>query len=145
MFVVDTNILLHAANRGSPHHARLKRLVGGWRNGPEPCNATWSMLYEFLRVITHRGVLARPFSFNEAWSFVAGMLASVHFDILVETPGHRQVVRDLMNEYPDLSGSIMHDVHTVALMREHGISEIRTFDRHIQRFTHLRAVNPLAM
>jgi toxin-antitoxin system PIN domain toxin len=145
VFAVDTNILLHAANRSSPHHARLKRLVAGWRNGPEPWYATWSVIYEFLRVITHRGVLTRPFSFNEAWSFVAGVLASVHFDVLVETPRHPQIVQDLLAEYPDLSGSIMHDVHTVALMREHGISEIRTLDRHFQRFTHLRVVNPLAM
>lgn len=145
MFVVDTNVLLHAANSGSPHHTRIKRLVDGWRDGSEPCFATWSVLYEFLRVITHRRVLAKPFSFGEAWSFVAGLLASVHFDVLIETPRHPQVIRDLVQEYPDLSGSIMHDLHTVALMREHGIGEIRTLDRHFQRFTHLRVVNPLTM
>jgi predicted nucleic acid-binding protein len=62
---------------------------------------------------------------------------------LIETPRHPQFVRDLMEEYPDLSGSIMHDLHTVALMREHGIGEIRTLDRHFQRFRHVKVVNPL--
>lgn len=141
MFVADTNILLHAANRGSPLYTRSRRLVDKWRTGSEPWYATWAVLYEFLRVITHRGFLARPFSFGQAWSFVDGLLASVHFDVLIETPRHRRIVRDLMKEYPDLSGSIMHDLHTVALMREHGISEIRTLDRHFQRFAHLRVVD----
>jgi toxin-antitoxin system PIN domain toxin len=140
--VVDTNVLLHGANRGSPLHKQVKPTIDTWRNGSEPWYATWSVLYEFLRVITHRGALARPLSFNEAWSFIDGLLISIHFDVLIETNRHPQIVRDLIKEYPDLSGSIMHDLHTVALMREHGISEIRTLDRHFQKFTHLRVVDP---
>lgn len=145
MFVADTNLLLHAANRGSPLHRRTRKLVDSWRRGSEPWYATWAILYEFLRVITHRAVLARPFTFEQAGSFVEGLLASVNFDVLVETPRHLDILRELMAEHPDLSGSIMHDLHTVALMREHGIGEIRTLDRHFDRFTSLHVVNPLAM
>ncbi|HET6630156.1 MAG TPA: PIN domain-containing protein [Woeseiaceae bacterium] len=144
MFVADTNLLLHAANRDSPIHRNTKRLVNSWRQGSEPWYATWPILYEFLRVITHRNVLARPFTFEEAWNFLGGLLVSASFDILIETRRHPEIVRELMAGYPDLSGSIMHDLHTVALMREHGVSEIRTLVKHFDRFTDLHVVNPLA-
>jgi toxin-antitoxin system PIN domain toxin len=143
VFVVDTNLLLHAANRASPSHRATRRLVDAWRKGSEPWYATWPILYEFLRVVTHRAVLARPFTFEQAWSFVASLLASDSFDVLIETPRHPHVVQTLVSEYPDLSGSILHDLHTAALMREHGIAEVRTLDSHFQRFVHLQVVNPL--
>ena len=37
----------------------------------------------------------------------------------------------------------MHDLHTVALMREHGVREVHTADKDFLRFRDLRVVNPL--
>ncbi len=32
MFVVDTNVLVYAADEESPHHGRCRRLVEQWRS-----------------------------------------------------------------------------------------------------------------
>jgi predicted nucleic acid-binding protein len=38
----------------------------------------------------------------------------------------------------------MHDLHTAAVMKEHGIAEIRTTDTDFRKFAFLRVVDPLA-
>jgi predicted nucleic acid-binding protein len=37
----------------------------------------------------------------------------------------------------------LHDLHIAALMREHGVAEIRTADIGFHEFKFLRVVNPL--
>ena len=54
--------------------------------------------------------------------------SSPSFGILVETDCHADVVRDLTLEYPHISGNRLYDLHIAALMREHGVVEIRTAD-----------------
>ena len=74
---------------------------------------------------------------------MGSLLASASFSVLVESDRHADVVTDLQESYPDLTGNVLHDLHTVALMREHGVSEIRTRDRAFERFAFLRVVDPL--
>ena len=38
----------------------------------------------------------------------------------------------------------VHDLHTATLMREHGVSEIRTADADFHQFAFLDVINPLA-
>jgi predicted nucleic acid-binding protein len=40
MFVVDTNVLIHAANSDAPEHARCRDLLEGWRRGASPWYTT---------------------------------------------------------------------------------------------------------
>jgi len=61
VFVVDTNILLYAANRDCSEHAKCRELVLEWRAQVSPWYLTWGIVYEFLRVATHPKVLRRPF------------------------------------------------------------------------------------
>lgn len=144
MFVVDANLFIYAANPEMEQHERARLALTEWRAGPDSWFTTWSILYEFLRVATHPNVFKQPRTWEQAWEFVRALLASPRFGVLVETERHAEVTSDLGAEYPWVSGSIMHDFHTVALMREHGITEIRTADTDFRRFKHLRVVNPLA-
>ena len=98
---------------------------------------------EFLRVVTHRSALAVPLTFADAWSFIESLRASPSFGFLVETERHAEVVRDLTVEYPHVSGNRLHDLHIAALMREHGVVEIRTADTDFHQFKFLRVANPL--
>jgi uncharacterized protein len=143
VFAVDTNLLLPAAIRESHGHGRAKQLVAEWGSSAEAWFITWSVAYEFMRVATHRSVFPHPLSFAEAWSFIANLFTSPSFGILVETDHHAEVVRDLTHEYPRLSGNRLHDLHIAALMREHGVTEIRTADVGFHEFKFLRVVNPL--
>ena len=143
MFVVDTNLLIYAAVRESPWHDRARHLVEEWRSSAEAWLITWSVGYEFLRVLTHRAALRRPVTFADAWSFIESLRASPSFGILVETERHAEVVRELTRAYPHVSGNRLHDLHIAALMREHGVVEIRTADVGFHQFKFLRVVNPL--
>ena len=143
MFAVDTNLLIYAADNHSPAGGRMRAFLAEWRSSSEPWSTTWSVVYEFLRVATHRSVAAHPLTFAEAWSFVESLLASPSFGILVETDRHAEIVRELTREYPRMSGNRLHDLHIAALMREHGVVEIRTADTDFHQFKFLRVVNPL--
>ncbi len=143
MFVVDTNLLVYAAIREFMEHPRARKLLAEWGSSAEPWFITWSSAYEFLRVVTHRAVFQRPLTFPDAWSFLESLRSSLSFGILVETEHHADVVRDLTHEYPRISGSRLHDLHIAALMREHGVAEIRTADIGFHEFKFLRVVNPL--
>lgn len=144
MFVVDTNVFLYAVNRDVEENRRAREALTEWRKGPEDAYVTWSILYEFLRVSTHPGVFPRPLTFAQGREYVDALLASPRFSVLVESDRHAGVLGDLQGEFPDLAGDAMHDLHTVALMKEHGVTEIRTRDRVFERFTFLRVADPFA-
>ena len=143
MFVVDTNLLIYAAIREFKEHDRADKLLTDWGTAAEPWHITWSVAYEFMRVVTHRAPFPRPLTFAEAWGFIESLRSSPSFGILVETERHAEVVRDLTREYPHASGNRLHDLHIAALMREHGVVEIRTADLGFHQFKFLRVVNPL--
>jgi toxin-antitoxin system PIN domain toxin len=143
VFAVDTNVLISAAIRETQAHHRAKELISKWGSAPEEWVVTWSIVYEFLRIATHVSVFTHPLAFAEAWSFMESLFRSPSFSVLTETDRHAAVVRDLTREYPHLSGNRLHDLHIAALMREHGVMEIRTTDLGFHQFKFLRVVNPL--
>lgn len=128
MFLLDTNILVYAANRNAAEHPRAAGLLAAWRRGGEPFFVTWPVVYEFLRVSTHGRVSPRPLSFAAALAFLGELMATPTLAVLVATPQHWAVLNALQRDFPDLSGNRMHDLHIVALMREHRIADIRTCD-----------------
>ena len=144
MFVVDTNLLIYAAMFDASQHEPARAWLRGCTRGDRPWFATWSTVYEFLRVTTHRRAYPHPLSFAQVVEFLAAVRRSPSFGILTETDRHPDVLADLAREHPQLAGNIMHALHTVALMREHGIREIHTAVKDFTRFRELRVVNPLA-
>ena len=144
MFVVDTNIMIYAAVEEFSEHDDARRLIEQWRRGSRSWFATWPILYEFLRVVTHRSVFERPLKLSDAWSFVDRLFEASSFSLLVETNRHGDVLAALMAEYPRITGNILHDLHTAALMKEHGVTEIRSADADFHQFRFLRVVNPLS-
>ena len=143
MFVVDTNILIYGADKDSPDHARCRALIELWRARTTPWYVTWGIVYEFLRVVTHPRVLARPFSASQAWTFLDALFASPHLRVLAETDRHRHVAAEVFDEVPGISGNLVFDAHTAILMRENGIKTIYTRDTDFNRFPFLDTVDPV--
>ena len=143
MFVIDTNLLLYAVNPDSRDHERAHELVEAWRRGDRSWFVTWGIVYEFLRVSTHRNVFAEPLDLRTARNWIAVLLASPRAGTLVETDRHDEVLEELVTLHPRVSGNTVHDLHTVALMKEYGVAEIRTADTDFHQFRFLRVVNPL--
>lgn len=144
MLVVDTNVLVYAANASSPFHPACRQALEGWRRGRGAWYATWAILHEFLRVTTHPRVLSPAWSAGQAWSFVESLLASPGFGVLVATARHAAVVAEVLREVPHLSGNLVHDAHTAVLMREHGIRRVYTRDTAFHRFPWAEVVDPAA-
>lgn len=143
MFVVDTNLLVYAADEDFARQAEIRRLLREWTSSSETWYLTWSIVYEFLSVTTQRSAFAHPLSFSQAWHFIDALRGSPSLKILLETDRHPEVVRDLVSEYPHMSGTKFHDLHIAAIMREHGITDIRTADTDFHQFKFLRVNNPL--
>jgi uncharacterized protein len=143
MFVLDTNLLVYAADRDSRFHEASRALVEECRTGGIPWYVTWGILYEFLRVTTHPRVMRQPWSIAAATAFVTAVLASPVVDVLVPTSRHARVLEATVAELPHLAGNIVHDATTAVLMREHGIRRILTRDTHFHRFPFLEVEDPL--
>jgi toxin-antitoxin system PIN domain toxin len=144
VFVVDTNVLVYAADVDAPAHARCRELLEEWRRQSSAWYTTWGVLYEFLRITTHPRVLRSPWSVNKSWFFVEAMLGSTALSVLVETERHASVVEEVLQEVPQVGGNVVHDAHTAILMREHGIRRIYTRDTDFHRFPFLEVIDPLA-
>jgi toxin-antitoxin system PIN domain toxin len=143
VIVVDTNVLVYAADQDSPHHAACRTWLERRRPRPDAWYVTWGIIYEFLRVTTHPRVMRRPWNVVAAWEFVARLLASPGLGVLVATPRHGAVAEQVVTELPHLSGNLLHDAHTAILMREHGVKQICTRDTDFTRFPFLEVLDPL--
>jgi toxin-antitoxin system PIN domain toxin len=144
MFVVDTNVLLYAAEKNFAEHARCRDLLLSWRAQAAPWYLTWGILYEFVRVATHPRVFRKPWTAVDAWQFVSILLDSTSVGMLIETPRHASVASQVLDEVPLLAGNLLHDAHTAILMQEHGIRIIYTRDNDFHRFPFLEVRDPLA-
>jgi len=145
VFVVDTNVLVYAANEDLPEHGRCRVALEDWRRQPSAWYTTWGVLYEFMRITTHPRVLRKPWRVSQAWGFVQALLGTPGLHVLVETDRHAAVAEQVLSELPQLSGNVLHDTHIAILMREHGIKWIYTRDTDFHRFPFLEVVDPLTV
>jgi toxin-antitoxin system PIN domain toxin len=143
MFVVDTNILVYAANRDAPEHERCRALVERWRRQQGAWYLTWGVCYEFLRVITHPRVLPNPWTPDAAQDFLDKIQASPGLAILLPTSRHAAVLAEVVQVVPSITGNLWHDAETAVLMREAGIRRIVTRDMDFHRFPFLEPIDPL--
>lgn len=143
MFVVDTNVLLYAADADSEFHTPCHNLLEQARNEASPWFLTWGICYEFLRVSTHPRVYRNPWESTMAWRFLETLLESPGSSLLVPTRRHAAVLGQCLGELPEARGNLIHDLHIAALMREHGISRIVTRDSDFHRFEFIEVIDPL--
>ena len=142
MLVVDTNILVYAADSDSHWHAAARDWLDRRRERPDGWYVTWPILYEFLRVTTHPRVMRNPWSVRSAWAFVSVLLQSPGLGVIAATERHAAIVAQVLGELPWLAGNILHDAHTAILMREHGIRRVCTRDAAFHRFPFVEVVGP---
>lgn len=143
MFVVDTNVLVYAADVRTPVHVRCRMLLERWRAQPGAWYLTWGNCYEFLRVVTHPRVLRQPWTGQAAGEFLAVLQQSPSLSMLTPTDRHAAVLAGVISEVPLIAGNLWHDAETAVLMREHGIRRICTRDNDFARFPSVEIVDPL--
>lgn len=143
MFAVDTNIFVYAYDADAPEHSICKPLVEKWRLQQEPWCTCWNILYEFLRITTHRKVWRKACSIDNSAQFIDGILASPSLRLLSHTDNHASMLATTLHEIPGLHGNVVFDLHTAVLLRENGVRRLYTHDGDFHRFPFLEVIDPL--
>jgi len=143
VIVVDTNVLVYAADADSAFYGPCRNWIESRRHQADAWFCTWPIAYEFLRVVTHPRVFRHPLPLPDAWRFLATLFRSPGLAMLAPTPRHAEVAGGVLRGLPYLSGNILHDAHTAILMREHGVRQICTRDNDFHRFPFVEIVDPV--
>jgi uncharacterized protein len=137
---VDANVLVYASNEADPVHAPARALVERLAAGPELVYLFWPVLMGYIRIVTHRAILARPLAPADAIANVTALLSRKH----VRAPGEAEGFWDIYRAGPAnrLRGNAVPDGHIAGLMRQNGVTTIYTRDRDFRRFDGIRVEDP---
>lgn len=141
--LVDTNILLYAANQSAPEYSRARQFLDGHLASGTSWCLTWPVVYEFLRVSTHPRVFAKPLNAIQAMRYLDALLGSPSLTMLVPGGRHQVLLNQTIGEIGAPAGNLFHDIATAVTMREHGVPEIVTADADFHQFKFLRVRNPM--
>lgn len=140
--VFDTNILVYAAREDSEFHIPCQRRIVEAGAGQVDVFLTLNVCYEFLRVITHSRIYPNAWSVEDGFRYLAMLLASPSFGLLLPTENHLRTLIQVSRELPGIRGNVVHDMHTAVLMREHGVRQICTMDSDFRRFPFVEVIDP---
>jgi toxin-antitoxin system PIN domain toxin len=142
MILPDINLLLHAYNTDSPVHTAARAWWEALLNSTRPVGLAWAGVLGFIRISTHRQVLATPMSVSTACGHVRAWLAQPYVSILDPGPRHAEILFGLI-ESLGTGGNLTTDAHLAALAIEHQ-AELHSTDADFSRFPGLRWKNPVA-
>jgi toxin-antitoxin system PIN domain toxin len=142
MIALDTNLLVYAHRKDSAFHAQAKAVIESLRHQPAPWGIPWPCLHEFLAIATHPGIYKPPSTLAEALGFADALLACPQLELLAESPGYFEKLRDLATA-AKLRGPRIHDARIAALCLHHGVNELWSADRDFSLFPQLKVLNPL--
>ena len=141
--MIDTNILLYAANRDAEEHPAAASFLHAAARSGEQWFLTEGILYEFLRVATHPKVFQHPLAWRQAIDFLHPFTTNPNFLILTAEERHWTLLQSMLEKLTYPSGNLFFDIRTAVLMREHGVREIYTTDTDFLQMPELRVINPL--
>jgi uncharacterized protein len=142
VIAVDTNILVYAHRRDSPHHDIARERLTGLAEGRAGWALPWPCLHEFIGIVTHPRIHKTPTPVAAALDQIDAWLESPSVAVLTESDDHWTTLKGLMTA-ARVSGPAVHDARIAALCLQHGVRELWTADRDFGRFAALRTVNPL--
>lgn len=136
MKLVDTNILVYAADADSPHHVTSRNWIEHTLSDPSGMGMAWLSVVGFIRLTTHPRIARAPRSVPQALGYVHDWLAHPNAHILQPAAHHADILARLLLAV-GTAGNLTNDAHLAALAIEHH-AEIATFDRDFKRFSGLQ-------
>lgn len=142
MIAVDTNILVYAFRPEAPRHARANEVLGQLLESGRPWCLPWSVIHEFLAVVTQPKIWRSPASTSQGLAAVVVWSSAPGARLVAEGPGYREVLEGLLTG-DDVRGSRLFDARIVATCLLHGVRELWSADRDFSRFPQVSTRNPL--
>ncbi len=144
-FLLDTNILIYAANPSGKEYGRTRKYLDDRFGEHTPWYLTWGIIHEFFRVVTHPRIFPKPMTHAKAYGFIGDLLTRDEVTILLATSRHWEMLERTLGELSQPQGNFFHDIETAVLLREHGVPEIITADTDFLQFRFLKVLNPLTL
>jgi uncharacterized protein len=142
MIAVDTNLLVLAHRRDSPHHEAAHEVVRDLVEGRNAWALPWPCVHEFFAIATHPRIYAPPSTAAQALRQIDAWLGSPSLFLLAEGPDYvEELKRSIVGGH--IVGPRVHDARIAALCLQHGVRELLTFDRDFSRFPAVKTRNPL--
>lgn len=142
MILIDANLLLYSRDSSSSRHQAAREWLTEAINGPARVGFPWPSLIAFLRISTHPRVFERPLAPETASEQLRAWLAAPACWSPLPTERHADLVAGLITSH-ELRGTLISDVHLVALAIEHGLTVCST-DTDFARFPEVDWDNPIA-
>ena len=142
MIAVDTNILIYAHRRDSPHHDLAARSLVQLAESRAAWAIPWPCLHEFFAVVTRPRVYRPPSTTDEALDQIDAWREAPGLVLLSETGSHWSELRSIIED-GRITGPLVHDARIAAICREHGVRELWSADKDFSRISGLRTRNPL--
>ena len=141
MIVPDVNLLVYAYNSDAPRHAEAKAWWEDLLSSSEPVGLPWATTLGFIRLMTHRAVLATPLAAEQAISHIRSWHRRPNVSVLDPGPRHLELLDHLFRAL-GTAGRLTTDAHLAALAIEHQC-ELCSNDADFARFPGLRWSDPL--
>jgi toxin-antitoxin system PIN domain toxin len=142
VILVDANLLVYAANRSAPEHARARSWLDDRLSGTSRVGLPWPSLLAFVRIVSNPAILRNPVRPAEGWQQVKDWLESQAAWIPLPGTQHAEVLGTLLEDAM-VTSRLVPDAHLAALAMEHGLTLCST-DGDFARFRGLKWENPLA-
>jgi toxin-antitoxin system PIN domain toxin len=142
MIAIDTNVLVHAHRRSSPHHARAAVAMRALVASGEPWALPWPCIAEFVCVVTNPRCFDNPSTAEEATDQVKAWRDVPSCRLLTETGLTEETFFQLI-VHRTVVGPRVYDARIAAICLDHGVRELWTADRDYALFPKLRTRNPL--
>ena len=141
MTLPDVNLLVHAYDQTSRHHARARQWWENQLNGSQMIGLSWVTLLGFIRLLANPRIYQNPYPPPEILAIVKNWLEQPHVKIIHPSEHHFARLASLIDQL-GTAGNLPTDARLAALAIERGLI-LQTTDVDFARFPGLKWLNPL--
>jgi len=141
MIVLDTNVLIYAADEHSQRYGKVRAWMQRALDDGEIFGVPWASLLGFVRITTLPSILAKPLSVEQALAYVEQLLGSPQSFVILDSgsqhyPGFARLLRSA-----GIAGNLTNDAHIASVALANG-GRLATFDRDFSRFDGIQIIIP---
>jgi toxin-antitoxin system PIN domain toxin len=141
MLSFDTNLVVHACNTRSPHHARASAFLESLANRDDVVVCELMLVEVYLK-IRNPAILTRPYPADEAVAYCHAFRSNPRWALVESAPIMPEVWG--LAAQPDFAFRRIIDARLALTLRHHGVTECATTNtKDFAGFGFIRVWNPL--